>query len=117
PIGRDRGCGTKAALEVDGGGRGAGPDAPEREIEGRVRGRRVGELAIRRKAAPVLVTAVEQIEQDRARYDRNPRRTNLVAAALLAQKSLRAARGVEPIRRAARQRDRVDARDRHLRIE
>ena len=56
------------------------------------RGRRgVAEIAIWREAAPLLVAAVEQIEADRARHDRNDGFADPQAVALLGEPGLHAA--------------------------
>ena len=60
------------------------PTLPSAKSVAAARGRRIAELAIGRKAAPVLVAAVEEIEQDRRRHDRHPRGAHRKAAALLA---------------------------------
>ena len=83
----------------------AGADAAEREIGCGAGGRRIAELAIGRIAAPVLVAAVEQVEQDRRRHDRHPRGAHLqsrglVRAARPARR--RRHRGQRPSRRTAR---------------
>ena len=103
PVRRDRRCRADAALEVDGGGAEAGADAAERELGGGGCGRRIAEVAIGREAAPVLVAAGQQVEQDRARHDRHPGGAHRKAAAALAQPGLDAAAGFEPEGRAARQ--------------
>ena len=77
----------------------------------------IAELAIGRIAAPILVAAVQQIEQDRARHDRHKRLADRKAAALFAQPGLHAGGGVEAERRAAGKRDGVDPLDRHRGIE
>ena len=72
-------------------------------------GRLIAELAIGRVAAPVLVPAGQEIEQDGARHDRHARLAHGKAAADLAQVSLHAGGGVQSEGRAARQHDGVDA--------
>ena len=57
--------------------------------------------------APVLVAAIEQVEQDRLRHDRHAHRTDGEADALLAQKTLHAGRSIEPEGRAAGQHQRM----------
>ena len=108
---------AKTALEVDDGGAEPCADAAEGEVRRGGSGRRIAEFAIGRIAAPVLVAAVQQIEQDRRRHDRHARVADLKAAAVLAEPRLGAGGGVEAERRAAGQRDGVDALDRHRRIE
>ena len=71
----------------------AGAGAAEREVAAALRGRRVAEIAIGRKAAPVLVAAVQEIEQDRARHDRHARRCR--------SRSRGPARAARPARRPA----------------
>ena len=56
--------GTRAAFEIDGGGAEARADAAEREVRGGARGGLIAEFPIGRITAPVLVAAIEQIEQD-----------------------------------------------------
>ena len=73
PVARLRRGRADAALEVDRGGAEAGADAAEREIRAGGFRRGVAELAIGRVAAPVLVAAGEQVEQDGARHDRHAR--------------------------------------------
>ena len=117
PIGGWRRGGADAALAIDRHRAGAGADAAEREIETGGGGRRIAELAIGREAAPILVAAVEEIEQDRGRHDRHPRGAHGKAAVLLFQPSLHAGCGIEAEGRAAGERDGVDALDRLRRIE
>ena len=109
PVARLRGGRADAALEVERGGAEPRADTAEREFGTRDFRRLIAELAIRRIAAPGLVAAREQIEQDRARHDGNARLAHLEAAAPLAQPRLHAGSGIEPEGRAARQRDGVDA--------
>ena len=72
--------------------------------------RRIAELAIGRVAAPVLVAAVRAGRTgSRAGTIGTRARAHRKAAALLAQPGLRAGGGVEAERRAAGQRDGVDA--------
>src|SRR5262249_56154435 len=61
-----------AAFEVDRGGAEAGADAAEREAPTRRQRRGIAEVAIGRKASPVLVAARDQPEQDRARHNPHP---------------------------------------------
>ena len=109
--------GTDAAFVIDRGGAGAGADAAQREFGCSRGGGGVAEIAIRRKPAPILVAAAQQIEQHGRRHDRHPRGAHRKAAALLAQPGLRARRGIEAEGRAAGQHDGVDALDRPCRIE
>src|SRR5581483_7716616 len=83
-------------------------DASQGEAATCGRSRFEAEIAIRRKAAPVLVAAVEQIEADRAGHDRNDRAPNIEAAALFGKPRLHAASCLQSKCRTARQRDRVD---------
>ena len=106
-----RGSGAEAALEIGGGRAEAGADAAQREIGARRTRCGVAEIAIGREASPCLVAAVEQIEADRARNDRNDRLADSKAAALFGKPGLYAARGVQPERRAAGERDGVDRLD------
>src|SRR6185312_6828154 len=71
---------AEAALEIDRGRAEPRAGRAERELLFR-RGRGgVAKLAIGRIAAPVLVAAAEQIEQDRRRHDRHPRLAHLETA-------------------------------------
>ena len=117
PVAGHRGGRAEPALEVDRGGAEARPGGAEREVgTGGGRGG-VTELTIGRKAAPILVAAIEQVEQHRAADDRNANVPDREAAALLAQPGLHAGRRVEPEGGAARQHHRVDALDRAVRLE
>ncbi len=71
-------------------------------------GRGVTEIAVRGVAAPGLVAAVQKIEHDRAGHDRNSRAAHREAATLFREPGLHPAAGLEPERRAARERDGVD---------
>src|SRR5262245_34917184 len=62
-IARHRRGGAEPAFEVDRGGPEACPRSPEREASPGGCGSGVAQIAIRRKAPPVLVAAVEQVEQ------------------------------------------------------
>src|SRR5207237_401386 len=73
--------------------------------------------AQRRKPSPCLVAAVEQIETDRARYDRNNRLADSQAPPLFGEPGLHAARGVQSKRRAARERNTVDGLNRAFKLE
>ena len=106
-----RRSGAEPALEIGGGRAEAGADAAQREIGARRARCGVAEIAIGREAAPCLVAAVEQIEADRARDDRNNRLADSQAPALFGKPGLHAARGVQPKRRAAGERDGVDRLD------
>src|SRR6185312_13327958 len=76
---------AEAALQRGRRGAHAGTDASEREVLARRRGGRIAEIAIGRKAPPFLVAAVEQIEADRARHDRNHGLADFQAATLLGE--------------------------------
>ena len=108
--GRRRGR-ADAALEVERGGSQAGPDAAERKLGRGALGGRIAEIPIGGEAAPILVAAGREVEQDRARHDRHPGGAHRKAAAALAQPGLHAGAGFEPESRAARQGDPVDALD------
>ena len=66
-----------AALERRGGRAESRADAAEREVGARGFRRLVAELAIGRIAAPVLVAAIEQVEQDRAPARSAPRASRI----------------------------------------
>ena len=90
-----------AAFQRGGGGAETGARAAEREVgSGAGRGL-IAEVAVGRKTAPVLVAAIEQIEQNRARDDRYHGVADAEAAALLAHVGLHAGGGVEAESRAA----------------
>src|SRR6185437_187286 len=92
---RRRGGRADAALERGGGGAEARAGSAEREIRfGCVRGL-VAEFAVWRVTAPILVAAVEQVEQDRAGHDRHRRLANAEAAAMLTHIGLHAGGGIE----------------------
>ena len=94
-----------------------GANAAKGEIGGCADCRRVTEFPIGRKTAPVLVAAVVEIEQDGGRHDRHARRADGEAAALFLEPGLDAGGGIEAERRAAGQRDGVDAFDGLGRVE
>src|SRR5213076_411986 len=83
-------------------------DATERELGIRRGSRGVAEVSVRSEAAPFLVAAVQQIETDGAWNDRNERFAYLETAAPLGKPGLNSAAGLEPERRAARERDGID---------
>src|SRR5262249_55399908 len=74
--------------------------------------RGVAEVAIGWKASPGLVSAVQEIEADGAWNDRNDGVANPETAPLFDEPGLHAAGGIEPKRRAARERNAVDGLDR-----
>ena len=116
-VGCDRGSRTDAALEVDRGRAGTGANAAEGKVHRcRCRGR-IGQLAIGRIEAPILVATIEQVEKNGARHDRHPRRADDVAAPVFAHIGLHAGGGVEPESGAAGQHDRLDAVNRHGGVE
>ncbi len=106
-----RGSGAKPALEIGCRRAEPGADAAQREIAACRTGCGVAEIAIGREASPCLVAAVEQIEADRARNDRNDRLADSQTAALFGKPGLYAAGGIQPERRAAGKRDAVDRLD------
>ncbi len=84
------------------------PTLPSAKSHAR-RGRsRIAKVAIGRKALPILVAAVQEIEQDRRRHDRHPRRADGEAAAFVPQKRLHAGGRIETERRTAGQGNGVD---------
>ena len=106
---------AEAALEVDRGGAGAGADAAEGEllrsgVECGAAERRVG-----RGGPPVLVAAVQEVEEDGGRNDRHAGRTDGKAAAGFCEAGHDAAGGVEAEGGAAGEHHRIDRSDRLLR--
>src|ERR1043165_3492789 len=91
--------GAEAAFEIRRGRAIARTGRAELEVACETGRGRVAEIAIGWKAPPVLVAAIEQVEQDRTWHDRHADRPDREAAALLAQPGLRAAGRVEPERR------------------
>ncbi len=91
------------------------PTLPSAKSPARRICRGVAEIAIGREASPCLVAAVEQIEADRAGYDRYHRFAYPQAAALFGEPGLHAAAGIQSERRAAGKRDCVDRLRRCLR--
>jgi hypothetical protein len=77
----------------------------------------VAEIAVGRKASPILVAAVAEIEQHGPADQRNPNIADRKAAAALAQQGLHPGAGVQAESGAARQHDRVDALDGAVRLE
>jgi hypothetical protein len=71
----------------------------------------VAQVAVGRVPPPILVAAIEKVEQDRTRHDRNPRRTDGIPAALLGEPCHDPARRIDAEGRAPAQGDRVDALD------
>ena len=93
-VARLRGGRAEPALQVDGRCAESRARVAEREVAAGIRRRRKAEIAIGRKAAPVLVAAVEQVEHDRARHDRHDARGR--------SRSRGPARAATPARRSAR---------------
>src|SRR5262245_58246056 len=91
----ERGGRAQPALEVDGGGAETRPGGAEREGLARLGGGRVAEVAVGRKASPVLVATVEQIEQRGAANERHADVSDGETATALAQQRLDAGGGVE----------------------
>ena len=81
------------------------PTLPSAKSVPAARGRGVAEIAVGRKASPGLVAAVEQIEADRARHDRNHGVADPQAAALFGEPGLHAA-ARHPARAPSRRRAR-----------
>src|SRR5215813_6796424 len=109
PIAGHRGGRADAALEIDGGRAEACPGGSERKRLPGLRGGAVAEIPIRGKASPVLVAAVEQIEQHGAAHERHANVGDREATPALAQESLSARTGVQAEGRAAGQHHGVDA--------
>src|SRR5215475_9254444 len=81
---------AEPSLEIDGGGAEAGPRGSERKRLAGLRGCAVAEIPIGGKASPVLVAAVEQIEQHGAAHERHANVPDREATPALAQESLNA---------------------------
>ena len=115
--GRYRAGGADTALQVGCRRAEAGPGGTEREcLRCRLRGAQPHGPIGRRKA-PGLVAAVEQVEQDRAGRDRHPGVAHRKAAAEARQVRDDTAGRIEAVDGAARQHQRIDALDRHFRVE
>ncbi|MEY9228984.1 hypothetical protein ABIF78_001307 [Bradyrhizobium japonicum] len=117
PLGRTAEAEPSPALEGRSGTAEARTDAAQREIVARGHSCRVTEIAIGREATPGLVTAVEQVEHDGARHDRDHCLANPEAAALFGKPGLDAAAGLDAKGGAAGQRNRIDALDRAGKVE
>src|SRR6185437_15537732 len=102
---------TEATLAVDGRRAGAGADAAEGKIRARRCSRRVAQVAIRRKPAPILVATIVEIEHDGGRHDRHARGTDGKTAALFLQPGLHARCGIKAEARSAGKRNGIDALD------
>ena len=113
----DRGGRAEPALQVDGRGAEAATGGAECECLPRLRGGAVAEIAIERKAAPVLVAAVEQVEHRRAAHERHANAADLEAAPAFAQERLHARAGFQAKDRAAGEHHRIDPLDRAMRLE
>jgi hypothetical protein len=85
----------------------SGSGGAEREIGGGALHGLVSHVAIGRMQAPILVAAIEQIEQDRLRHDRHAGRADRETDALLAQETLHAGRGIEAEGRSAGKHQRI----------
>src|SRR4029079_6073256 len=85
-----RGCRSRSqpALEIDGGGAKAGTRGSQRERLSRRGTRVIREIPVRREAAPVLVAAIEQVEQRGPANQRHPDVSDGKAAGALAQEGL-----------------------------
>src|SRR5262249_59216319 len=103
PTGGPRRSRAEPALEIDGGGAEAGAGGAERKRLAGARSGGVAEIAIGRKAPPVLVAAVEEVEQHSAAHDRHANVPDREATPALAQQSLNACPGVQAEGRAAGQ--------------
>jgi threonine/homoserine/homoserine lactone efflux protein/glycine/D-amino acid oxidase-like deaminating enzyme len=100
--GRDRRGRADAALEVGRGRAGAAADTAEGDGTRRRRGGcLIAEVAIGREAAPGLVAAGEQVEDDGAGNDRHPHGADGETAAVFREPGADPAAGVEPEGRAA----------------
>src|SRR5262249_56892791 len=94
---------AEPALEIDGGGAEAGAGGSERKRLAGARGGGVAEIAIGRKASPVLVAAVEEVEQNGAAHDRHANVPDRQATPPLAQRPPTARAGVRAEDGSARQ--------------
>ena len=90
------------------------PTEPRAKSIGRRRVGGAAEMAVGRLGAPVLVAAVEEIEEDRRRHDRHAHIADRQAAPVRDQPGDDTGRGIEPEGRAAGEDDRVDPLDRLL---
>ena len=111
------GRGAETALETGRGGAAAGADAAQRKIGACGASGGIAEIAIGRETPPGLVAAIEQVEADRARNDRNQGLADPQAAALFGEPGLQSPGAVQPERGAARQGDAVDGFDRAFKTE
>ncbi len=105
---RDGGGRAEAALERGGEGAGAGSRAAGFKGCRSSGERRMAELAIGRVAAPVLLAAIHQVEEDGGRDDGHAIGTDGKASARLAQARLHAGGRIEPEGRAAGEHDGID---------
>src|SRR5215510_1548549 len=117
PIAGHRRSRAEPALEIDGGGAEAGAGGAERKRLAGARSGGVAEIAIGRKAPPVLVAAVEEVEQHSAAHDRHANVPDREATPALAQQSLNACPGVQAEGGAAGQHHGIDALDGAVRFE
>src|SRR5215468_1759818 len=108
---------AEPSLEIDGGGAEAGAGGSERKRLAGARSGGVAEIAIGRKAPPVLVAAVEEVEQHGAAHDRHANVPDREATSALAQQSLNARAGVQAEGGAAGQHHGIDALDGAVRFE
>ena len=109
---------AEPALEGCGGGAVAAADGAEREgLDGCGFRRLPAELPVGGHAAPVLVAAVDEVEDDGLHRHGDVGAAELQAAALLAQIADGAAGRVETEQRAAAEQHGVDAGDGHLGLE
>ena len=110
-------CGAEAALETGCQGSGSRTRRSDLEIPRHLGCGLIAEFAIGGIAAPLLVAAIGEVEQDRRRNDRNDVRADPKADAALMQGGLDAGRGVETEGRTARQHDGIDGLNRIVRFE
>ena len=111
-----RGGRAESALEVDGGGAEARPGGTQGKDLAGARGGGVAEIPVGREAPPVLVAAIEQVEQRGPANERHSDISDRKAAAALAQEGLHARTGVKAEGRAAGQHHGVDALDGAMRL-
>src|SRR5437016_6222991 len=113
-VARHRRGGAEPALEVDRGGAESCPRGSDREAVPGACGGGITEIAVGRKTAPILVAAVQQVEQHRPADQRYANIPDGEAAAAFAQECLHAGSSVQSESGAAAEHDRIDALDRAM---
>jgi hypothetical protein len=115
-LGGNGGCRAEAALKVNRRCTVSGSCGAKLEFVTSAAGGGVAKLSIGRKALPVLVTPIEEVEEDRGADQGNPHVADRKATANLAQLCLHACRGIQAERRPARQNDGINVLDRSMRL-